>query len=424
MTMTKRILTLLCASAVLGAVSTAHAGALPEFKCGGAKQTGVSKDESSQLGCYSKDALAPNPTVLGPCVTKAQTGLTTAFGKADTTASLKGSSCPGDPAVVGPAVDNCVASLRNTISSDGMGTIPSGQEKCASAKLKAAGKGAAGEVSCLAKETAKGGRCSVTTTTFCSLDTQCPSGETCVAVPPIKVCSGDGKTKCTDDTGCAVPGGSCVDACLFKARAKTAIALGKTDALDGAPCQALGTPAGIQANIDVVCVSTITGGLPGKPANVCGNGVIEAGNNETCDDGNARDGDGCPSSCHVDACTPVAGVTGAHVVYSADAGVTVAAVQIFVDYPEGKVSSPNVSHPFGVSGGAFDLGYGVNDAIAKNPPAALPATIMNISFQDTCQGSTAATTADFNCVVTDASDDTGQSLDVAANHITCTASVP
>jgi MYXO-CTERM domain-containing protein len=48
-------------------------------------------------------------------------------------------------------------------------------------------------------------------------------------------------------------------------------------------------------NIDDVCVVAVTAN-----AALCGNGTIDPG--ETCDDGNHTDGDGCSSSCAIEAC--------------------------------------------------------------------------------------------------------------------------
>jgi cysteine-rich repeat protein len=411
--MTKRIVMSMLAWALLAAGPAVRAGGLPEFKCGAGKQKAVSKKEAGLLNCYAKNVLKPDPTKLGPCVSKAGTGLTSAFAKI----ALKPPPCPGDATAVEAEVDSCVGIVLDTISSDGMGTVPPGQEKCVSGKLKAAGKGAAAKVGCYSKETGKGGLCSTTVATPCGIDTDCPSGETCIAVPPAKVCAVS-LAKCTSDAACG-GGGPCVDACLKKATDKLTLALQKAGA--AAPC--VGSVAGIEATIDGNCVTTITNGLPGKKEG-CGNGVIEPALNETCDDGNVADGDGCPQDCHVDTCQPVTGTATAHVTYTPPAGITVAGLQVFVDYPEGKVHAPSVSHPFGVNGSASDLGYGINDALVKNPPAALPSTIMTINFANLCQGASAAVAADFSCVVTDASDDASNAIDLSAHPIPCSVTVP
>src|SRR5262249_8546662 len=157
----------------------------------------------------------------------------------------------------------------------------------------------------------KGGKCSVDGTP-CLNSQACPSGQTCVftAVDP---------------------------ACVQKASSKLSSAFVKAD-VKGA-CS--GSGVSTDATIDQSCVTSITNGLPGQNPNVCGNGLIEAGNNETCDDGNTLDGDGCPASCHVDSCTPTASTFGAHVTWTGGPpSTTISGLGIFVDYPEGKVTQP------------------------------------------------------------------------------------
>src|SRR5262249_31351562 len=150
-----------------------RAGGLPVFKCGAAKQKAVSKDESGQAGCWSKNVTKPDTggmchvatgtpcmvtddcpsgdtcdpgPILGACLTKVRGGLGLAFDKADVT------PCPGDKTAVGAEVDNCVNALVNVVSSDGFGHIADPTlGKCAAGKLKAAGKAAAGKVGCRSK---------------------------------------------------------------------------------------------------------------------------------------------------------------------------------------------------------------------------------------------------------------------------------
>jgi cysteine-rich repeat protein len=421
MTMTKTILTLLVASAALAVAPAARAGGLPVFKCGSAKQKAVGKDESALLGCRAKYVSKPDnpdPTMsptLTACVMKADGGLDTAFGK---TAVLP--PCPGDPTTVHTEINNCVSNVIDTISDDMMGHVPAGQEKCASSKLKAAGKGAASLVNCLSKEAGKGGLCALATKTPCALDADCNTmpGDSCVAVPPAKICAGQvPPVKCTDDTAC-MSGHSCVDACINKAEGKFTAAIAKVDTVGGAPCQALGTPFGVLATVEGGCVKTITGGLPGKPADACGNGVVEASNNETCDDGNTRDGDGCPAGCQIKSCTPTTGTATFHVTYSGPGGVNVVGFQAFIDYPEDKVHGAGATAPFNVQAGANDLGYGLNVApLDKHTPQiALPNPTLTLNFANLCQGAPAASASDFSCTVTDAVDDSGNSV----TGVTCT----
>lgn len=45
-------------------------------------------------------------------------------------------------------------------------------------------------------------------------------------------------------------------------------------------------------------------------AQTCGNGTIDFDLGETCDDGNTREGDGCPATCNIASCTPGSTCTG------------------------------------------------------------------------------------------------------------------
>ena len=123
-------------------------------------------------------------------------------------------------------------------------------------------------------------------------------------------------------------------------------AFGKADAKGACP----GDPAAVNAQVSG-CATTVKDELPPK-APGCGNGIVEgfAPFNETCDDGNTADGDSCPASCHIDSCTAVpASSFGAHVTYTGPGGTTISGLGYFVDYPEGKITSPGTTAPFGVS---------------------------------------------------------------------------
>lgn len=384
--MTNKMLVSLLACATLA--GSAVAGGLPQAKCGGAKQKTVGKTESGLLACYSKGALKPPSPVDPLCTGKVEGKFAPAFVKAD----LKG-ACVGDPAVVDPEVDSCVQHVVVTIP------VATGHEKCAAAKMKAAGKSAAGKVLCYSKSTGKGALCSISTKTPCLTDADCPSGETCNPVLPVD------------------------PACLQKAADGLTTAVTKADTTDPS-CAGAATAAAdalaIATAIDSNCVTTIVNGLPGK-APGCGNGVLEPALGETCDDGNLKDGDGCPHDCVVASCSPVSGATNASVNYTPPAGgPTIAGLTVFVDYPEGKVNGLTVSHPIGVSGSPNDVGYGVTDAVVKL--SGLPTKIMSLSFANLCQGAPAPSAADFGCTVTDASDTGGNPVDPST--ITCSVSIP
>ena len=181
-----------------------------------------------------------------------------------------------------------------------------------------------------------------------------------------------------------------------------------------------GDPAAVNNEITNGCVTPVNGQLPAK-APGCGNGIIEAFPpfNETCDDGNTQNGDGCPASCHVDTCTVTATSFGAHVTFTNNAGTTISGLGYFVDYPEGKVGGLATSAPFGVSANVNDLGYGFTANAVKI--GGLPSPMLTLTFK-TCQGAPAATAADFSCTVTDASDDDGNVVDPSL--VTCAVTVP
>src|SRR5581483_4408620 len=365
-TMTKRIVvgaTLVLATA-MGIGRSAAAGAPPEAKCAAAKQKAAATKEKAKSICYAKAAGAKVPTPVDPaCLGKAEAKFQAAFAKAVAKSACAdpGNGLPDPTAPVEGSVDACLTHITDQLP----GTVATA--KCTAAKIKAAGAVAASELGRYAKA-----------------------------------------------AGAKVP--TPVDpACLAKATAKLGPAFTKADSGKGGACP--GTATFVQAAIDESCVTTIANQLPPK-APGCGNGVIEPGLGETCDDGNTVEDDGCPSSCHVDTCTPVPGTTSASV--NVAAGTTLAGVTVFVDYPEGEVANLTVSHPFGVTGVSNDLGYGVKDAAVKL--AGLPANFATLTFASRCQGAAAPTAADFTCTVEDAADPNGNTVD--PRTVTCSVSIP
>jgi cysteine-rich repeat protein len=463
----KKKLTLHLAFAVFAA-GVAQAGGLPVFKCGSGKQGAVSKDEGALLGCFAKYVLKPDnpdPTMsatLTACNTKANGALDAAFTKL---APLP--ACPGDPTEVHSEVDHCVQVVVDT-----MGPIPTGQEKCAAAKLKAAGKGAASEVKCLSKEAGKGGLCATPSNvsngivapcpatpcltgetcvgglcvtacsptcptgtacvgglclskTACGTDQDCTSvGGNCIAIPPAMECSVS-LAPCTQDADCGSTGGTCVDACVKKATDKTKAALDKANL--AAPC--VGADVAIQASIDINCVKTIAGGLPGKAANVCGNGVIESG--ETCDDGNTLDGDSCPGkTCNIAACTvDTTRHQGVSLQLTTPGSLTVGALTVYVDYPEGQVRMPVTTDPGTVTDGPLhDLSYAFKDPVldvtfTDGLPANGAGPMLQVTF-DGCQGTALPVAGDYKCTILDAADELGTIIDPSTPGFFCTVTIP
>src|SRR5262249_44869317 len=242
----------LCALA-FAAPRIATAASDPLLKCASSKLKAASKKEWGGFNCLSKDAAKPDQTALGACITK----LELKFGPAFTKADLKG-ACIGDPTVVensinsdGPPPTGCIPDVTALIPQTNQ-TITTPLPKCTSAKLKAIGKGAGGELNCYSKAVSK------------NLDVD--------------------------------------QACLQKARDGVTTAFGKADVKGACP----GDPNAANATSDENCVALVNGEIKGKAPLVCGNGVTEPSIGETCDDGplNGKPGDSCPANCKVASCTP------------------------------------------------------------------------------------------------------------------------
>jgi hypothetical protein len=156
----------------------------------------------------------------------------------------------------------------------------------------------------------------------------------------------------------------------------------------------------------------------------CGNKIIEAP--ETCDDGNFKDGPGtppdfCPMACFEPACIPMTSQTvSVSVTYTHPAGTTIAGISVFVYYPGGKITAPTKgSTVFGVSLDVADLSYAFSaNAIDQG---ALPSPLAHVAFE-ACSGAQAPASADFRCIVTDASDPDGNVVD--ASTLSCAVTVP
>lgn len=91
----------------------------------------------------------------------------------------------------------------------------------------------------------------------------------------------------------------------------------------------------------------------------CGNGYTDFEAGETCDDGNQEDGDSCPSDCRVAECTldPLGTTTPIQVAFEAPEGVDVAALELFVTYPEHAVLVPGSGD---ISGAASNTAGGAS----------------------------------------------------------------
>ncbi|MGE0519256.1 MAG: hypothetical protein AB7P78_09650 [Candidatus Binatia bacterium] len=148
---------------------------------------------------------------------------------------------------------------------------------------------------------------------------------------------------------------------------------------------------------------------------MCGDGVVNFESGETCDDGNALDGDNCPAGCRVEPCQASGETLDAEVIFTtADPDILLIALSVFVKYPDGVVDVPGLAGdpavinsitsdffavtPTDFNYGTtivlldpFQIGYGTGTVAAK------------IKF-DRCQGAATPLPADFTCTVTDAVD--------------------
>ena len=253
----------------------------------------------------------------------------------------------------------------------------------------------------------------------CDGGAPCLSDCTCGTAPPkvVGVCTTSGAT-CSVYIDCPQVEGCCGNAIPDGPAFGETCDLGKDVNCAGLPC-ASGCTA--QCRSVGKCTSTggqcVVNGDCGGQGTCCGNHFIDAG--ETCDDGNDVETDGCPTNCRVDPCTPTTTTVATSVTYTGPAGVKIAGLGIFVDYPEGKVSAPTFSAGFGVGNVTNDLGYGFTAEPIKI--SGLPNPVMHVTYT-TCQGASAATASDFTCTITDVSDDQGNV--VPNSQVTCAVTVP
>jgi cysteine-rich repeat protein len=222
--------------------------------------------------------------------------------------------------------------------------------------------------------------------------------------------------QCEVDGDCTAPGATC-SACTC-----------------AVPSTTTTTSPGVSTTTTATTSSTTTtlaGCQPSTTAeNACGNCVVDPG--ETCDDGNTEDGDHCPHDCVIQSCAALPDSTRTFSVnFAPPAGVSIAGIQILVDYPEGAVSIPgsgndasvisSITHvPFGRISSPNDLDYALVEGIVGSS-GITPGRLFTITFQD-CDGATAPVPANFSCVVTDASDAGANSVDPST--VSCTVVSP
>ena len=391
--MGKRIVAITALVAGTLAIGTAaHAGGTPAQKCASAKQKAAGKKEAAKLGCYSK-AVAKALPVDPACLAKADAGFMAAFTKVDPNSPTV---CEGTESDVEFTVDHCIDQLTAILDS---------------------------------------GTCSITTSQACSQANPCPSGETCVFKCPAAKLKAAGKAG-SAKAGCwakatgkgLATGGSNPDptftACLAKADTGLMNAFTKADG--ATPCS--GTETGAGAIVDSSCVQSVMGELP-PVAPGCGNGFVDSG--ESCDDGanNGQPGDPCPSGCVIQSCTVNNATNQAvSIQLTTPAGVTVGALTLFLDYPEGKVRGPVTSDPANVSDGPIhDVEWGFADPVIDTTfsdglPANGAGPMLHVTFNG-CQGQPLPTMgSEYTCTITDASDENGTAINLST--LSCSVTIP
>jgi hypothetical protein len=174
---------------------------------------------------------------------------------------------------------------------------------------------------------------------------------------------------------------------------------------------------------DQLAVGTTTCSFPD-----CGDGEIDAGVGETCDDGNTLGDDGsssqadvCPADCRIGPCD-ISGTHGVTVNFTSSVPLT--GLQILLIYPDSEVSIPGQGNQapvlarIGSSSFSFtpnDLNYGLRILLTDPSFTGVGSgQAFSVNF-DNCTGSS-LTASDFGCFVVDASD---ASL-ASATGVTCT----
>jgi hypothetical protein len=382
---------LLGAAMLAGSAVPAAAQPTPaSLACAAARQKDLGKATGGVLNCHSKAAKL-GVAVDAACVQKAEDKWGLAFDKAELKALgacaveaqniLYGGTDAGekqglydlivDETEVVPdgLADVLVPLLRPNLPVNG----------CQSAKLKAAGKTAAGLLNCHSKASKKG-----------------------TAVDQVK----------------------CIDKTVAKLNDPVKGAFAKAEAKGG--CDTVGDAGAALTAINAFVEQAVVG----TPRNDgCGSGFTITP--ESCDDGNIVNTDNCPSDCIIDACTPNVGSDDSWTVQFASAK-PIAAVRVFVDYPEGKVSIPGsgdvtlggditdvLDNPLTIA--SFnDQDHGLTGTLAEGTgsPTGFSAPngdLFTIHFE-TCNAAPAATPADFTCTVVDAADPLAKPL----AGVTCT----
>jgi len=174
---------------------------------------------------------------------------------------------------------------------------------------------------------------------------------------------------------------------------------------------------------------------PTSGQGVCGDGVVELDQGETCDDGNTDDGDNCPASCRVATCAgPPQGTVAVELQFATmPADLVMGGLTLFLRYPEDRIAIPGSDNDAAVleriSSDVFsvtpnDLNYALRTVLIDPSLSGIGAgTAMTVEF-DICAGAAVPVARDFACTVEDASsfDDQGVPVPVT-DQVTCSIRV-
>lgn len=171
-----------------------------------------------------------------------------------------------------------------------------------------------------------------------------------------------------------------------------------------------------------------TGTPTPTPPPGCGNGVVDFGLGETCDDGNTLDGDSCPATCRIAACTASGSMVGVDVSFTPPPGVDIGGLTVLLRYPDGVVRIPGSANAPAVQDrvtnlpdNAFstlnDLDYALRVVMLTTDQTPFaPGQLFLVTF-DTCQEAIPPATGMFSCKVEDAADTNA----VTVTGVTCAA---
>jgi cysteine-rich repeat protein len=284
----------------------------PEQCDNGTKTTDVTCDENCRFTCG-------NGTVDTSVGETCDTGITSGTGSCPTTCD-DGNACTTD-VLSGSACTAMCINTPITATVNGDGCCPSGANAntdtdcaamCGNGVVEpgevcdtgiASGPGSCPTscddgVACTTDTLANPGTCmaacSHTTITMPKNgDGCCPAGATHATDTDCPASCGDGVVEAgeTCDTAIKTGAGSCPTTC------NDGIACTKDALVSGGTCQAVCTftPITMPINNDMCCPAGANANDDNDCKPVCGNGVVEAG--EQCDDGNTVNGDGCSSTC-------------------------------------------------------------------------------------------------------------------------------